>query len=118
MHTSRWWRLLVWSGTGLSVVGSLDPLEGSLLILPGIGLAALGAWLARGPFRLWLPAAFLSTALGVGLLWYISSLGGVGGDHGLSLWWALLLLPYPIGWLGGLVLSLLWLRQSLQRKPT
>jgi hypothetical protein len=115
MAVARMAAPLVWLGTILAVGGSLDPFEGSLLILPGIGLAALGAYWGKGSFRRLLPWAFASTALGVALLWYVSSLGGVGGDHGLSLWWALLLLPYPIGWLGGLVMSLLWLRQSLQQ---
>jgi hypothetical protein len=65
-------------GTGLSIVGSLIPFEGQLLILPGSGLAALGAWLARGSFRVGLPVAFAITAVGLALMQWVSSLGGVG----------------------------------------
>jgi hypothetical protein len=24
--------------------------------------------------------------------------GGIGGNSGLSLWWGLIILPYPVGW--------------------
>jgi hypothetical protein len=41
-------------------------------------------------------------AVGVAALWIISSFGGVGGTSHLSVWWAALMLPYPIGWLLGL----------------
>ena len=33
----------------------------------------------------------------------MSALGGVGGTSGRSIWWILLCLPYPIGWVLGLV---------------
>jgi hypothetical protein len=29
----------------------------------------------------------------------MSALGGIGGDTGRSYWWALLFLPYPVGWI-------------------
>jgi hypothetical protein len=32
----------------------------------------------------------------------MSSFGGLGGRTGHSMWWALLLVPYPVGWLLGL----------------
>ena len=41
---------------------------------------------------------FILIALGVGALWGLSELGGFGGTSGRSNWWALLLLPYLIGW--------------------
>lgn len=109
-------RVLVCSGLVATLAGSVDPVEGSLLVLPGLGLAALGAWISGGPFVRSLAWLFASTLVGVGLLWYISSLGGVGGDHGLNPWWGLLLLPYPIGWLGGLALAILWLRERGWRR--
>jgi hypothetical protein len=86
------------------VVGALDPLEGSVLILAGSGLVALGSWLggqARSivVYRMWL---FGMIAFGVIALFVLSAMGGFGGKTGRSMWWALVLLPYPIGWLLGI----------------
>ena len=33
----------------------------------------------------------------------LSAVGGIGGKSGHSIWWGLLLLPYPAGWLMALV---------------
>jgi hypothetical protein len=85
------------------VIGALDPLEGSLLILPSTGLVALGAWLGLNPARKLVSWALLLVAVGVGVLWGMSSVGGLGGDTGRSMWWALLLLPYPVGWILGVI---------------
>lgn len=35
---------------------------------------------------------------GVGWLFILSAMGGFGGDTGRGAWWALTILPYPIGW--------------------
>jgi hypothetical protein len=96
----RWSNALrVFGGVGL-VVGSLDPLEGSALILPGSALLALGSYLGREDrrilaYRTW---SFILVALGVGALFGLSAIGGVGGSSGHSAWWALLILPYLVGW--------------------
>jgi hypothetical protein len=81
-------------------VGSLDPLEGSALILPGSARLALGSHLGREDprtvaYRTW---SFVLIALGVSALFGLSANGGVGGDSGRSMCWALLILPYAIGW--------------------
>jgi hypothetical protein len=81
------------------LIGAIDPMEGSLAILPGSGLIALGFFLDRGDrrliaFRVWM---FVLVAVGVAALWGFSSVGGLGGHAGLSLWWGLLVLPYLIG---------------------
>jgi hypothetical protein len=96
----RWSNLVsVFGGVGL-VVGSLDPMEGSALILPGSALLALGSYLGRQDrrilaYRIW---SFILIALGVGALFGFSAFGGVGGSSGHSAWWALLILPYLVGW--------------------
>lgn len=36
---------------------------------------------------------------GVGALFGLSAVGGIGGKGGPSLWWGVLLLPYLAGWL-------------------
>ncbi len=97
----RWSRPSVLIGSVAMLVGAVDPMEGSLLILPGSGLVALGAWIGRSErrlvlYRLW---TFILIAIGVGALWGFSSVGGFGGPQGYSMWWGVLILPYLIGWL-------------------
>jgi len=101
---SAWSRILIPVGGLAMLVGALDPLEGSLLILPGSGLLALGTFLGHGERRLraYRAGVFILIAIGVGALWGLSGLGGFGGNSGRSNWWALLLLPYLIGWLMGI----------------
>jgi hypothetical protein len=43
--------------------------------------------------------AFILIAVGVGALFAVSAVGGIGGRSGHSMWWGLLILPYPAGWL-------------------
>lgn len=100
----RWPRVLTGVGSVAVLIGAIDPLEGSVLILLGSGLVALGTYFSRSErrlitYRVW---AFILVALGVGSLWGLSMVGGVGGNSGVSAWWAVLLLPYPIGWLMGI----------------
>ena len=71
------------------MVGTLDPLEGSLLILAGKD---------RGTVLYW-ACVFGLIAVGVGALFGLSAVGGIGGQAGHSMWWGVLLLPYLAGWL-------------------
>ena len=87
------------------LLGAVDPLEGSLLILPGSGMIALGLCVGKAERRLlrywgWV---FILIAVGVGALFGLSAVGGFGGTSGLSMWWGILILPYPAGWLMGVV---------------
>lgn len=91
---------MVIAGGIAMLVGAIDPLEGSLAILPGSGLVALGTFLGHHgrrqvAYRVW---AFILVAFGVGGLWALSSVGGFGGTSGLSMWWGVLILPYLFGW--------------------
>jgi len=101
MNTRELWsKILTVVGGIAMVIGGIDPMEGSLLILPGSGLFALGAYLGQAERRVvvckvW---AFILVAMGVGALWGLSAVGGFGGSSGRSMWWAVLLLPYLIGW--------------------
>jgi len=103
MPPVKWSRILVIVGLVLMVLGAIDPLEGSLVILPGCGLVALGAFLGRSRHRRLLLWAFVLMAVGVGVMFGVSSVGGFGGNTGRSMWWALTILPYPVGWVMGLV---------------
>jgi len=86
------------------VIGAIDPMEGSAIILPGSLLVALGTCL--GPFDRRLIAYrvtdFLLIAIGVGAMWMLSSAGGIGGKSGHSMWWGVLILPYLAGWSMGI----------------
>lgn len=106
-ETKRRWgaRFLVIAGTVAMLAGAVDPLEGAVLILPGATLVTLGTFLRKGDRRLALYWTLILCliAAGVGAMFALSALGGIGGKNGRSLWWGLLVLPYPIGWVMGLV---------------
>jgi len=108
----RWSRILAVVGFVVVLLGALDPLEGSLLILPGTGLLALAAWLGRSRYRTLLYWSFALVAVGVGVMWGLSAVGGLGGSTGRSMWWALLLLPYPAGWVMAVVGAIRRLRET------
>jgi hypothetical protein len=100
MKTKIWSNILTVAGGIAMAVGGLDPLEGSVLILPGSGLLALGTYLGKAERRavaskVW---AFVLTSIGIGATWGLSMMGGFGGSTGRSGWLGLLLLPYLVGW--------------------
>jgi hypothetical protein len=96
-------RLLLWAGLVAMMIGAIDPLEGSVVILIGAALAMLGAVLGKSRHRKILAWAFGLIVGGVGILFGLSAMGGVGGSTGRSMCWALSILPYPVGWVLGLV---------------
>jgi hypothetical protein len=100
-----WSRILVVAGAIAMLVGAIDPLEGSFVILPGCAFVTLGTFLGNNERRMrtdWL-WVLGSIAFGVGAMIVLSAFGGIGGKSGHSLWWGLLILPYPIGWTMGIV---------------
>lgn len=98
-------RILIVVGGIAMPVGALDPLEGSLVILTGTGLVALGTFLGgHGGRRLriyWL-WVFILVAVGVLGMIVLSARGGIGGTSGNSMWWGVLIVPYPVGWIMGI----------------
>lgn len=114
MTRTLWSRILVVLGTLAMLVGAIDPLEGSLVILPGAAVAASGAFLGRSRYRRYLGVSFVLVAVGVGAMFLLSARGGFGGNTGRSMWWGLVILPYPLGWLLGLVAAILAFVQSLR----
>jgi hypothetical protein len=89
-----WSRILVVVGGIAMLLGAIDPLEGSLIILIGSVLIAVG----------------------VGLMWGVSAFGGLGGTTGRSLWWGLVILPYPVGWIMGIIGLILRLIEFVKGK--
>ncbi len=119
MNSRKLWpRILRVAGGIAMLLGTLDPLEGCVLILAGSGLVALSLCVEGKGRRtvLYWAWAFVLIALGVGALIALSAAGGIGGKRGHSVWWGLLMLPYPAGWLMALAGAVAGLAGWLKRK--
>ena len=100
MHkTINWKKITFVTGVILFILGTVDPLEGSILIIIGSAMIATIAWLDKRKFWKWHLIAAVAIGIGVAFMFYFSNLGGWGGESTLSWWWATLLIPYPVGWL-------------------
>ena len=95
-------RILIIAGLLVMVVAARDPLEGSIVVVLGGGMVALGARLRGSKNLLYLYWCLVMLAVGVAALWGLSAIGGFGGTSGRSYLWGLLIVPYPIGWLASL----------------
>jgi hypothetical protein len=113
MQTLKRARFLLILGLGLMLLGALDPLEGSVVIAAGSIIAAWGGWLGPGRGRTLHYWAAAMIVAGVALMFGWTAIGGFGGETGWSIWWGLTLLPYPIGWVLGLVAAV----RMLRRRP-
>jgi hypothetical protein len=113
-----WSRILIIVGSIAMLVGVLDPMEGSLVILPGSGLVTLGTFLSDSGRRLFIYWiwVFILIAVGVGALFVLSAFGGFGGTSGHSMWWGVLILPYLVGWIMGIVNLLFRLIRSVRHR--
>jgi len=109
---------LVIAGGIAMLAGALDPLEGSVVILVGSGLVALGTFLGNAGRSLlvyWI-CIFTLIAAGVGAMFALSAIGGIGGSSGRSMWWGVPILPYPVGWIMGMVSLSARLIKSLRHR--
>jgi hypothetical protein len=87
------------------VVGALDPMEGSVVILLGSAVLVIGAYVHQTfphELRNWV-IVFVLVAVGVVALFTMTALGGIGRSTGRSDWWGLVLLPYAVGWVLGVL---------------
>ena len=89
-------------GVAGMLIGAIDPLEGSIIILTGLALVSLAALLSKSRYRTVFYWSLILVAVGVAELWVLSGFGGIGGSRERSVWWGLVVLPYPIGWILGL----------------
>ncbi|WP_156226957.1 hypothetical protein [Corynebacterium comes] len=98
------------------VIGTLDPLEGSVLIVAGVALITLAAFLGGSRHRSLLAWSLVIIVLAVAGMWISSLYGGFGGDTGRSLWWLVpVLAPYILGWLLAVVGTVRLFRETFRR---
>lgn len=94
-------RIATAAGFVALLIGAIDPLEGSVVILLGGMLVVAGTYFDESEAR-WRVHRLWSCALlafGIAALWGSSYFGGIGGADALPAAAGILLLPYPIGWL-------------------
>jgi hypothetical protein len=106
MKKFNWPKIIHITGFVALLIGILDPLEGSVVIVAGIILVTLSSFLTHDRFLKFFLLSFVLIATGVFFLFYLSSLGGFGGTSGLSWWYGTLILPYPIGWIIAIIYSI------------
>lgn len=87
------------TGIVLFILGTLDPLEGSILIVIGSFLIAYSSYYTKNIYKNIFIINFILICAGVAAMWILSSMGGFGGTSSLSAWWGLSIITYPIGWL-------------------
>jgi hypothetical protein len=59
---------------------------------------------------------FILIAVGVGAMFVLSAFGGIGGKSGHSMWWGVLILPFPVGWLMALAGAIIALIRFLKTR--
>lgn len=110
----RWHRHLYITGLVACIVGALDPMEGSIVIVFGSALLALSSYFLKDRHAKHFLLHFIFIAIGVVALFTISDQGGLGPND-LSWWWGLFILPYPLGWLSLIILLII---RAFQKKKT
>ena len=107
MFSNKTNRYFYWGGVILFFFGTLDSMEGSILILIGSLIISAVCFVEKIKYWKLFLSSSISIAIGVFFLWFLSSLGGFGGTSSLSRWWGLTLLPYPLGWLSTVILLII-----------
>ncbi len=119
MNTRTLWsRILVIVGGIAMLIGAIEPLEGSFAILIGSGLVTYGTYLGRTDKKTltyWI-VVFVLIAIGVGVMVALTAIGGIGGSSGHSMWWGILVLPYPVGWIMGIFNLIVRIIKSIGRR--
>ena len=114
MDQSKKYQIAFITGVVFFLLGTIDPLEGSILVALGAGSMAWVSYIAKEPHFKYYRLAAILIAFGVAAMWILSAYGGFGGDTGRPDSWALILIPYPVGWL--MILVLLFRRLFVPKK--
>jgi uncharacterized membrane protein len=113
---AQWIKILNIIGIIAIIIGVVDPLEGSVLILAGSAAISFSTFVNKDRHWKLFLTSFLMIIVGVFFLFYLSALGGFGGNSSLSWWWGLLIIPYPAGWLLSIVLLIIRVFKKNQEK--
>lgn len=105
------------AGLIMMLLGAVDPLEDAPLIVGGALVATVAATVAHHPAARRLADETLLIAVGVAMMVVWSLVGGFGGASGRSVWWALTIMPYPLGVLAVVVTALHTLRRTQPLSP-
>ncbi|MDA3937302.1 MAG: hypothetical protein PF636_10720 [Actinomycetota bacterium] len=116
MVDRSWTRSLILGGGILFMLGVVDPLEGFPLAIAGLLAVYLGERRIRGHYSKPLLVEIIAALVGVTAMLVITFMGGAGGDTGLSIWWLLTVLPYPVAILSGVVTIMLALLEMRRRE--
>lgn len=100
----NWTKIGFDAGVIALLIGTIDPLEGSIVISIGSILVGFLSYLSRDKYWKFFFAFTLMIIFGVGAMFYLSSLGGFGGESSLKWFWGLFIITYPIGWLSTIIL--------------
>lgn len=98
------------------LVGAIDPLEGSVVIVGGSVLLCVSVYGRNDALRKFFLLSTILIVIGIAIMFYLSSLGGFGGTSELSWAWGLFILPYPIGWLLAVVLLIIQAIRAIKKK--
>jgi hypothetical protein len=117
IHQPKYIRIIHIVGIAAVLVGALDPMEGSVVIAVGAALLTWHAYLTQSRMKVLYLMAACMILFGVFSLFGLSALGGFGGTSSLSIWWGLLIVPYPAGWLMVMVMLVASLISRKKRTP-
>lgn len=106
-------KILLLAGLVAMFVGVTDPMQGSMLIVPGMAATVMGAYLGRSKYLKLLCWSLALVVFGVAEMFDLSAMGELDDHAGQLTWYALLVLPYPVGWVIGTVGAILSLGESL-----
>jgi len=107
-------RIIFIAGILSFIIGTLDPMEGSILIAFGSVLIASIAFHNKSKFNTTLIISSTFITIGVIFLWLVSSMGGY--DPIREWWWNVLIILYPIGWLITVIILIIKLFKKKPKK--
>lgn len=107
----KWYRVVFIIGVAATVIGAIDPMEGSVVIAMASICLALSTYYMRDRYAKIFIVAAIMVVFSVAALWYVSSLGGF--DPKKEWWWTVILIPYPVGWLISIItLIVRWVKRE------
>jgi hypothetical protein len=98
------------------LVGLLDPLEGSVGVVVGAALCAIGARIGCSRYTTVLYSGLILVTIGVAAMFAASTFGGIRRES--LVWWGLIIGGYPLGFFVGVTGAILRLIEAFHRPAT